>query len=194
MTPIRQLPPDYSEVRSITLTESGLLLRLNLLALLPMGAALALMIGWTAIIPSIGGADDGAPWWLNVILTLLIVLPLHELLHGVAIQITGHRPRYGIKLAQGVLYATADGAFFRWREYIFIALTPLVAITTLGMLLMPFIADGWRILIVMAVVLNAGGAIGDLWSVWMLRDFPEDTLIQDRGDSFSIYARSASGS
>lgn len=194
MTPIRQLPPDYSEVRSITLTEHGLLLRLNLLALLPMGAALALMIVWTAIIPSIGGADDGAPWWLNVILTLLIVLPLHEFLHGVAIQITGHRPRYGMKLAQGVLYATADGAFFRWREYVFIALTPLVAITALGMILMPFITDGWRILIVMAVVLNAGGAIGDLWSVWTLRHFPEDTLIQDRGDSFSVYARSASGS
>ncbi len=194
MTPIRQLPPDYSEVRSITLTEQGLLLRLNLLALLPMGAALALMIVWTAVIPSAGGADGGAPWWLNVILTLLIVLPLHEFLHGVAIQITGHRPRYGVKLAQGVLYATADGAYFRWREYVFIALAPLIAVTALGMILMPFVADGWRMLIVMAVVLNAGGAVGDLWSVWTLRCFPSETLIQDRGDSFSVYARSASGS
>jgi hypothetical protein len=193
MTPIRQLPPDYREVRSITLTERGLLLRLNLLALLPMAAALALMIGWTAVIPAGSGADEGAPWWLNVILTLLIVLPLHELLHGAAIRLTGHRPRYGIKLAQGVLYATADGAYFRRREYIFIALTPLAAITLLGLILMPLVAPGWRMLIVMAVVLNAGGAVGDLWSVWMLRRFSEDTLIQDRGDSFSIYARSASG-
>ena len=45
-----------------------------------------------------------------------------------------------------------------------------------------------------AAVLNAGGAIGDLWSVGVLLRYPAQVLVRDEADRFRIYALGADGS
>jgi hypothetical protein len=188
--PIRELPPGYTEVRYVSLTEGRRLLWLNLLSLLPLLASLLLMAVWTVIIAPIRQvppSDFSLPWWASVILVLVIVLPLHELLHGIAITLTGHPARYGMKLDKGVLYATSDGALFRRNEYLFIALAPLVGITLLCLGLSLVAPDWLYTLLVMAVVLNAGGASGDLWSVGVLLRYPRRVLVRDEQDGFRIF-------
>lgn len=44
-------------------------------------------------------------------------------------------------------------------------------------------------------VVNAGGAVGDLWSVGVVLRYPASALVRDEADSFRIYAPlSAAGS
>lgn len=193
--PIRELPGNYVETYRLVLTDPRLLLRLNLLALLPLGVMLALAALWAAFVaPGARAAlaiPDGPayepPWLIAIGAVMIVTLPLHELLHGAAIRACGHRPRYGMKLHKGVLYATADQALFRRDEYIVVALTPLIVITLaclIGTIVLPVWMQFWLLL---AAAFNAGGAIGDLWMVKILLRYPRSTLVRDLEDGFRLY-------
>jgi hypothetical protein len=174
------------------LTEPKLLLWLNILALVPLLAMVILMGWWWALIGRSPGGNVDVPWWIAVIAILLVVLPLHEFLHGAAITAIGHRVRYGAKLSKGVLYATAENALFRRNEYLAVALAPLVGITLLAMALMLVVPQGFAYYLAIGAVLNAGGAIGDLWSVGVLLRYPASVLVRDESDGFRIYAAGSS--
>ncbi len=190
LKPIHDLPADYHEVRYILLTDDRLLLRLNLLAVIPLVAMIVLMGVWWVV--ASGGrdasGDTGIVWWIAVIGILLIVLPLHEIIHGITISAFGHRARYGAKLSKGVLYATAENALFRRNEYLAVALAPLVVITLLAMGLMLILPQGWAYYVGIAAVFNAGGAIGDLWAVGVVARYPASALVRDEADGFRIFA------
>lgn len=188
-SPILELPPQYREIRHVQLTSDRLLLILNLLALVPLVAMLAWMAVWWVIV-SVGRAPSdpiNVPWWVAIIAIILIVLPLHEVLHGLTINAVGHPARYGMKLSKGVLYATSDKALFRRNEYLAVALAPLVGITLAAMGLMLFVPQGLAYYVGIAAVLNAGGAIGDLWSTAVLLRYPSSVLVRDEEDGFRIY-------
>lgn len=190
MRPIHELPPGYREVYHLVLLRPGTALLVNLLALLPLAAALLLMAGWWSVVLRLRGAFPGGPevpLWLGLIVVLLVVLPLHEGLHGLAIRWVGHRPRYGLLLSKGALYATADNALFPRNVFIVIALAPLVGITLLGMLLMLVLPDGLGYYAALAVVLNAGSAIGDLWMVRVVLRYSSAALVRDEADSLRLY-------
>jgi hypothetical protein len=190
-TAIHELPPHYHEIKHVVLTEDKLLIRLNILALVPLLIMLVWMAIWWVIVSAGGRAPSVSidiPWWLAIIAIILIVLPLHELLHGLTITAFGHQARYGMKLSKGVLYATSESALFRRNEYIAIALAPLVGITLAAMLLMLIVPQGLAYYVGIAAVLNAGGAIGDLWSTWLLLRYPSSVLVRDEADGFRIYA------
>jgi hypothetical protein len=186
---IHELPSDYHEIRHVELTSDRLLLALNVLAPVPLTLMLVWMAVWWVIVSAGRAPSDpvNIPWWLAIIAIIVIVLPLHELLHGLTIHAVGHEARYGMKLSKGVLYATADKALFRRNEYIAVALAPLVGITLAAMLLMLFVPQGLAYYIGIAAVLNAGGAIGDLWSSAILLRYPSSALVRDEEDGFRIY-------
>ncbi len=197
MTPSRaslyDLPAGYGEIRRVQLTERRLLFWLNILAIIP----LILMVIWMAIwwgIASRGRAtssDPGIPWWLALILVFVIVLPLHEFLHGITIRLLGYPVRYGANLSKGVLFATSDNALFWRNQYLAIALAPLVGMSALAMLIMLFASQGIAYYVALAAVLNAGGAIGDLWSAGVLIRYPAQVLIRDEAEGFRIYGAGA---
>jgi hypothetical protein len=91
-----------------------------------------------------------------------------------------------------VLFATSDGALFRRDEFIQVALAPLVVITTVGGLLMLFLPFGLAYWVGLAVVLNAGGAIGDLWMTTIALRYDPSILIRDEEDSMRIFAQAVS--
>jgi len=196
-TAIHDVPDDYTEIKHLVLTQDRLLLWLNILALVPLLIMLVLMALWWVVVswgrPPEAGID--VPWWLALIAILLVVLPLHEFLHGLMIMAFGQRVRYGMKLSKGVLYATSENALFRRNEYLAIALAPLVGITLAVMILMVVAPQGFAYYLGIAAVLNAGGAIGDLWSVGVLLRYSDGVLVRDEADGFRVYASSvASGS
>jgi hypothetical protein len=195
--PIHDLPEGYAEIRQVVLTEPLLLLRLNLLSLIPLAAMIVWMALWWSLVSRsrLPEPQVDIHWLIALPVVFLIILPLHELMHGLTIRLFGHNVRYGAKLSKGVFYATADSALFRRNEYIAVAVVPFVFITLLVMGLM-FVLPQWvAYYAAIAAVFNAGGAVGDLWSVGVVLGYPASALIRDEADSFRIYAPlSAAGS
>jgi hypothetical protein len=62
---------------------------------------------------------------------VVLIMVLHELVHGVTMRVFGARPQYGFLLKEAMLYATAPGFAFRRDQYLAIALAPLVSLSLL---------------------------------------------------------------
>ncbi|NDJ78388.1 MAG: DUF3267 domain-containing protein [Chloroflexi bacterium] len=191
--PITTLPANYREARYMSVNERGVLVMLNLLSLIPMAISGLVVFGGLLVYHEeleaplvLGFLPDKIPSTLGIVL-ILLVLPLHEWIHGQVIRLCGHKPRYGVKWM--VLFATSDGAYFRRNEFIRIALAPLVVISLGGLLLMPFLPYGLAQWFALAVMLNAAGAIGDLWMTAVALGFDASALIRDEEDSMRIFTR-----
>ena len=188
--PVHSLPSGCREVAHVRLLEPGTALAVNLLALVPMAAGVVVMALWWDLVLRLRGTLPGGPvipWWLGVVAAALLILPLHEWVHGQAIRWAGHRPRYGLMLGKGALYATADNALFPRNVFIVIALAPLAVITLLGMALVLALPDSVGFYTALAVIFNAGSAIGDLWMAALVWRRPPSALVRDEADSIRIY-------
>ncbi len=196
--PIDELPESYIEAEHLVLTKAGMLFWLNVLSLLLIVPFFILMVVWSGLVVEVRGPFPSevlasVPVWVYWIATFM-VLPLHELVHGLAIRWAGHKPRYGWKTF-GVgplrvplaLFATADGAYFRRDEFLIIALAPLVVITLAGLILVPVVPDVIGIYVSVAVMLNGGGAIGDIWMSVVCLGYPRSALVKDEADSIRVY-------
>ena len=190
--PVRALPPDYREVRYMSINERGVLLWLNVMSLVPLMIGGLLVFGLLLVYHealnaplAIAALPESMPSQLGLLLVVLI-LPLHELVHGVVIARYGHKPRYGVKLF--VLFATSDGALFRRNEFVRIALAPLVVISIVGSVIMLFLPFGLGYWIALAITLNAAGAIGDLWMTAVALRYDSSALVRDEADSMRIFA------
>jgi predicted CDP-diglyceride synthetase/phosphatidate cytidylyltransferase len=191
VNPISALPDNYREVRYIRVTEGWRLIWLNILSLFPMLTSGLIVFGLLILYHSLGAplVIDHLPTKIPAglgLMIILLVLPLHELLHGLLITYFGHKARYGFKMT--VLYATADGAFFRRNEFIQIALAPLVLISAAGLILMLLFPAQLAQWIALGVVVNAAGAIGDLWMTAVALRFESSALIQDEEDCMRVFA------
>ena len=123
----------------------------------------------------------------NIIIGLsfaIIVIFLHELLHGVAVLFTGHLPSFGI--GPGFAYTTCHSPLKR-NAYIFVVLLPLFTIN-LGAVATGAIwpgAMGWMLFL---SILNTMGAGGDVWMFIRLARVPRPTLVVDMASGFAVYA------
>lgn len=116
-------------------------------------------------------------WLLINSISYVLVLPLHELLHGIAFTFWGGRPYYGTKLPLA-LYCSAKEQVFPRNYYLVIGLAPLVIITLAG-LVITLLAPTFSPYILFAIVGNISGAAGDLWVVRRLLRLPPSALIED---------------
>ena len=190
MPAIRHLPEGWQETRRVVLTDDRLLARLNLLALIPLGLSAILMFAWSVLVYGLrGGIPPGPdiPWGLALVLAIFGVLPVHELVHAAFIRGIGHTPRLGFKWDKGVLYATADQALFTRNQYVTVALSPLVVISAAGALGLLVLPLGWWWTVALAVIFNAGGAIGDLWVSAQVVKAPRSALVRDTEDGYILY-------
>jgi hypothetical protein len=117
--------------------------------------------------------------------TLAVVL-VHEGLHGLCFWlVTGERPRFGLRGLYA--YAGAPGWYVARNRYLPIALAPLVAITLGGLLLLTAAPARGIPALVVALALNAAGAVGDLAVVAWLLTRPGSTLVHDSGEAVTLY-------
>jgi preprotein translocase subunit Sec61beta len=123
--------------------------------------------------------------------TLIIgTIVLHELIHGVFMSKYGGKPSYGAGIAHYILpyfYATTKTIFTR-NQFIVIAIAPLVVISLVGigfMAAFPSIAH-WMFI---PFVINASGAVGDLWITRNIFRYPKHVLVEDRKTGLIIYGK-----
>jgi hypothetical protein len=146
------------------------------------------LVFFSALIGLVGGRymDEFAITVTNMLLgafIALVVVPiLHEAVHGIAAMLCGVRPSYGI--GPGFAYTTFPDPVGK-RAYLAIGLAPLVVLSLIGVPL----AAGWDHAagaVLFFLIVNAAGAVGDLWMSWRIVLQPSDALFVDLADGFAV--------
>jgi len=111
---------------------------------------------------------------------------LHEGIHGLFFWIfTKEKPKFGFKLIYA--YAGAPGWHITKWPYLVIGIAPLIIISIIGFAVMLIVPVEWIIPIMLFITINAGGAAGDIYTVFWLLKSPENILVHDSGDWVKIF-------
>jgi hypothetical protein len=192
------LPVGYTEAMYWRLaTDWRRLVAANLMGLVsaPLATVFfgALAVAVTGFNPSrflgVGGYEaQGEPASIVALIVAIIgSMVIHELTHGAAIRWCGNRPSYGFQWAGLVPYATAEGQYFTRNQFIICALAPLVCLSLLGSMLLP-VAPLWLVpWLVLGLIANAAGAVGDVWMSIIALRYPSSTWIVDERDGMRVY-------
>jgi hypothetical protein len=195
MVPTKVLPSNYILQRNIDLTkELSLLIILNiagLVLLFPVGWFFFSSARWLRV--STGqisyqiSAISGIGFFLWSLLAIVLFIVLHELVHGLFFYLSTHQiPFFGFRGAYA--FAAAPQWFIPRIQYLWIGLSPLILISISGLILIPFIPESLLIPLLIGLIFNAVGSVGDLYIVFWLVRQPANQYIQDKGDVISIYA------
>lgn len=128
----------------------------------------------------------GVVLWLVVnCVSYIVILPVHEAIHGLVIAGLGGKPYFGAKLPLA-LYCGAKNQLFRRDQYLLIALAPLVVIT-LAAIVLTLLAPVAASYVFFATVGNFSGAAGDVWSAQRVLNLPTDVLIEDTQTGYRVW-------
>lgn len=158
----------------------------NFIALLPLAAGVLLL--W---LPYQVYSYSGAPLALRPAWTLplgwkiaagIIIfvgsMLLHEWLHGLALQVFGHKPSYAFH--KFYLVATIQkGSYLTRRHYLFMTLTPIVMMTLFGGALLLILPPAIGQLLLIALLLNTAASVGDIMVAWRVFQAPSAALFSD---------------
>lgn len=191
------LPENYRLSGTLDLSKNQkAVLLLNL-----VGLGLFILFGWLLLRASISlrpamanalfsfSVDNALQFvvWLAVLLASTVVMVLlHEGVHGLFFWLaTGARPKFGFRGAYA--YACAPDWYLPRGPYLWISLSPLVVLTLLGLALVRVLPLSVLPVLLLLMVLNASGAVGDLAVFFWLLGKPAGSLANDRGDAVSLY-------
>ena len=195
MKATQTLPDNYQPFARLNIEDKRTQLILNIAGLVLLAVFGVLFFLWMAAFHS---ADFAAGIQFNLqigqflaaILALIIVLVLHEGIHGLAYWLlAGVRPVFAFKGAYA--YAAAPGWYVARGPYLAIGLAPLVLLSLAGMLALAVTPLSWLAVIYFAVVMNAAGAVGDLWVAVLLLRAPRGCLALDSGEEIQLFAPAA---
>ena len=128
--------------------------------------------------------------WIGInILNSVLILPIHEIIHGLAFLFWGGKPHFGAKLPFA-LYCGARNQLFHRNQYIAVGLAPFVVIT-LAAILFILLAPALASYTLLAAICNFSGAAGDVWAVARLLRYPHDVLVEDTETGFIIWELAA---
>lgn len=189
------LPTNYTVVKTIDFKQNkGLVVGLTLCSAIAFFVFGALFF-WLAFLlsPSFPksftatlGLSQISIVLLTMILTTVLVLLVHETIHGLCFWLfTRKRPLFGLKW--GYAYASAPEWYIPRGPSVANGLAPLVAITLCGLALFPFVPFMVTSILIFALTINAAGAVGDLYVVSLLLTKPASILVRDYGDGMVVY-------
>lgn len=195
------LPPGYVETARFNIKSRATMIALNLIGLVLVLLSTA---GFTmlAVYLRPESADRLFAFQLEgieflfalagLLLVIFATLVLHEAVHGLGfLYLAKIKPVFAFRGAYA--YAAAPGWYIPTRIYFWIGITPLITLSLLAVVLLLVLPVAALTAVVLAAVMNASGAVGDIWvSILVLRQ-PRGSLALDNGDEISLYApRSAS--
>lgn len=138
-----------------------------------------------------GAAELGVGSLVTLLATVILVV-LHEGIHGLVILAYGGRPTFGVGRAGIVpyFYATADAQLLSRGQFAVVAQAPTVLVTALcaGLVMLPF--GSW---LVVASALVLAGCVGDWMLTWVALRAPKGSLIEDRKTGVRIHLSGARG-
>jgi len=127
-------------------------------------------------------------FFLIVLAVIIGVMVFHEAIHGAFFWIfTGSKPVFGLKLL--FAYAGAPEWYIPRNQYAFIGIAPFVVITLLGFLVILVASDPAGQLALFGITMNASGAVGDFYVSGKVTSQSRETLVQDTGVGFTMFAK-----
>jgi len=125
--------------------------------------------------------------WPCLGLALVLYIPLHELVHGIAMFVlSGVRPTYGLKLPYAYAGSTA---WFDRKSHIITALAPVVFWGAALQIAIAWLPQAWFWPLWIVQISNLSGSAGDIYTAWALARMKGDLLIQDTGVRMRIMRR-----
>ncbi len=119
----------------------------------------------------------------------LLVLVLHEAVHGLVFLLLGGRPTFGTRFPLA-LYCGAPEQLFSRNAYLAVGLAPFVLLSLAGVALI-VLAPTFAPYVQFALIGNAAGAAGDLWAARILWKQPSSVLVEDTATGFTLYGLTA---
>lgn len=124
---------------------------------------------------------------VDAVVTLILVIPIHEFAHGVFFWwFAGRRPTVGVK-GLYVYVAAPPQVYFPRDQYLLVGIAPLVLMTFIGLLLMLIVPVSAVPILSLFIIFNAAGAAGDLVMAVRLLSYAPDSLMQDSDTGVIIY-------
>ncbi len=123
---------------------------------------------------------------LIAIVGIIIYTVLHELVHGFFIKCyCGEKAEYGFT----GLYAFAGKktAYFAKKDYLIIALSPVVILGIVLLILNFIVPSDWFWVVYVIQIVNLSGASGDFYVEYLLSKTSQDVLVNDAGVSMKVY-------
>jgi hypothetical protein len=190
MIPLKELPPNYQLHSTFNLSTKKAVLVLNLIGFFLLLFFGSLFIGLAkAMRPDFtrfGIVISSVFSLLVPLVVLVLMILLHEVIHGLFFWLYTHqRPIFAFKGAYA--YAAAPDWYLPRNKYVVVGLSPLILISLAGLLLLTIAPLSFFPSILIVMIFNAAGAVGDLIVVgWLLLKQP-DSLVRDYGDMFTVY-------
>jgi Putative zincin peptidase len=132
-----------------------------------------------------GGSISVVLWVVINIIGYIVILPIHELIHGMAFAFWGGKPYYGKKLPFA-LYCGAKNQLFRRNHYLVVGLAPLVVISLAG-IIFTLVAPVLASYTLFATIGNVSGAAGDVWVARKILRYPKSVLVEDTETGYRVW-------
>jgi hypothetical protein len=124
-------------------------------------------------------------WLVCNVVSYIVVLPLHELIHALAFLFWGGKPYFGAKLPLA-LYCGAKNQLFWRNHYLVVGLAPLVVITLAGVIL-TLLAPALASYLLFATIGNIAGAAGDVLVAVKLWRQEHTVLVEDTEVGYRVW-------
>ena len=122
----------------------------------------------------------------KLLITIVVTLIIHEGIHALFFWIfSGQKPVVGFKGTYA--YAAMPDWYFPRNQFIVIGISPLILLTILGVLLLATLPIALLNLVLIALIINTSGAVGDLFVVFWLMTKPKETFAHDKIESIEFY-------
>ncbi len=190
------VPPGYQEVLYWKISDKpSRLVALQILAIPLLVLTGGIFFGLASILGALpGGFSFSTGGVILAIVSIVLTIILHELVHGITMRALGARPQYGVMWDKLMFYATSPGHAYRRAGYIAVALAPLLALSVVAVLgMMLFAGSAWVVLLALCATMNASGAIGDLWILTVVLRYPSHAYVVDERDGVRIFLPSRQG-
>lgn len=191
MKSIGVLPDGYREISSINLQKNKkTALLVNVLAVV---IALLLVVPMCFVVPfsSLFSMECGMLKYfirfVVLIVSTIVYLILHELVHGISMKICGTKK---VKYGFTGMYAYAGSTdYYGKKSYVFIALAPVVLFGIILAIVNVFVPYEWFWVVYFVQIFNLSGAAGDLYVTVKFSRFPRDILVQDYGVGMKVFSK-----
>ncbi|MBK8901129.1 MAG: DUF3267 domain-containing protein [Anaerolineaceae bacterium] len=190
----KTLPPAFTKFHSLDLTNRKLIIAMNMVGLL-----LLFIFGW--LFMGVAAFLNPEFFWLELrifvatltlpafLLTVAVVVVLHELSHALFFWLfSRERPKIGFNLLYA--YAAAPDWYFPRRQFVLIGLAPVLLLSLVGVVTLPLVDFFMAVRLILALTVNAAGAVGDFTAVIWALGQPADILLRDEGTAVTAYKSS----
>ena len=179
-----ELPENYREILQVDLQKNKKqMLIVNGIALV----ITVIMMGPGCLLVPFWSIYENPLQLIAMVIGLIAYILLHELVHGICMKhFSGEKPYYGFT---GLYAYAGSDCFFCRKDYIIIALAPIVVWGIVLLALNLIFGETFFWVFYFIQIMNISGAAGDLYVSWRFSKLSEDILVNDIGVSMTVYSK-----